>query len=194
MNSLATQLGDKEPEKQVIVNNYYIRDKEEGWKQVKVSEILPNNSRSYTQSKPSEISPNETMMEVTINQTSKNLEEPLMHVKKDTEVRPKAGPNTKVIEDQQRFYAEGPEVQNTVPPTTERYSHPPLTRAEGSAETAAMLDCIHQIQLTLKEHVLLNSKQAEYQMSQNADLFSEMIKEQTRRDLDPAVMAIQTFT
>ena len=41
MKSLATQLGDKEPEKQVIVNNYYIRDKEEGWKQMKVSEILP---------------------------------------------------------------------------------------------------------------------------------------------------------
>ena len=89
MNSLATQLCDKEPEKQVIVNNHYIRDKKEGWKQAKVSEILPNNSRSYTQNKPSKISPNETMMEVTINQTSKNSKESLMHVKKDTEVRPK---------------------------------------------------------------------------------------------------------
>ena len=29
-NSLATQWGDKEPEKQVIVKNYYIRDKQEG--------------------------------------------------------------------------------------------------------------------------------------------------------------------
>ena len=56
MNSLATQLGDKETEKQVIVNNYYIRDKEEGWKQVKASEISPNNSRNYTQNKPSKIS------------------------------------------------------------------------------------------------------------------------------------------
>ena len=63
-NSLATQWGDKEPEKQVIVNNYYIRDKEEGWKQVKSSEILLNNSRSYTQNRPSEILPNETTMEV----------------------------------------------------------------------------------------------------------------------------------
>ena len=133
-------------------------------------------------------------MEATINQTSKNSEESLMHVKKDTEVRLKVGPNTKVIEDQQRFYAEGPEVQNMAPPTTEHYSHPPPTRTEGSAETAAMLDCIHQLQLTLKEHVLLNSKQAEYQMSQNADLFSEMIKGQNSRDLDPAVMAILTFT
>ena len=31
-------------------------------------------------------------------------------------------------------------------------------------------------------------------MSQNADLFTEMAKGQRRRDLDPAVMAIQTFT
>ena len=61
-------------------------------------------------------------------------------------------------------------------------------------ETAAMLECIRQLQLTLKEHVLLNSKQAEYQMTQNADLFSEMIKGHTRRDLDPAMLAIPTFT
>ena len=75
-------------------------------------------------------------------------------------MRPKVGHNT--IEDQQRFHVEGPEVQNMVPPTTECYSHPPPTRTEGSAETAAMLDCIRQLQLTLKEHVLLNSKQAKY--------------------------------
>ena len=31
-------------------------------------------------------------------------------------------------------------------------------------------------------------------MSQNADLFTEMIKVQNRRDLDPVVMAIPTFT
>ena len=37
-NSLAIQWGDKE-ERQVIVNNYYIRDKAEGWKQVKQSKI-----------------------------------------------------------------------------------------------------------------------------------------------------------
>ena len=194
MNSLVTQLGDKETEKQVIVNNYYIRDKEEGWKQVKADEILPNNLRNYTQNKLSEILPNETAMEVMKNQISKNSEESLICAKEDTEVRLKAGLNTKIIEDQQRFYAEEPEVQNTVPPTTERYNHPPPTGLEGGAETAAMLDCIHQLQLTLKEHVLLNSKQAEYQMSQNADLFSEMIKGQNRRDLDPVVMAIPTFT
>ena len=133
MNILATQVGDKEPEKQVIVNNYYIRDKEEGWKQVKASKILLNNSRSYTHNKTSKISPNETTMDATINQTSKNSENSLMHTKKHTEVRLETGPNTRAIEDQQRFYAEGPEVQNTAPPTTERYSHEPHMRTEGSA-------------------------------------------------------------
>ena len=134
------------------------------------------------------------MMKVPNNQISKNLEESLIHTKEDTEVRLKAGLNTQIIKDQQRFYAEGPEVQNMAPPTTERYNHPPPTRLEGGVETAAMLGCIHQLQLTLKEHILLNSKQAEYQLSQNAYLFSEMIKGQNRRDLDPAVMVIPTFT
>ena len=40
----------------------------------------------------------------------------------------------------------------------------------------------------------MNNKQAKYQMSQNADLFSEMIRGQNRRDLDPAMMVIPTFT
>ena len=61
-NSLAMQWGDKE-EKQVIINNYYIRDKEEGWKHIKQGEISPNTSRSHTQTKASEISPNETTLE-----------------------------------------------------------------------------------------------------------------------------------
>ena len=146
------------------------------------------------QIKSNEISPNETTLEIMVNEVSKTLKEPLTHVKKSNEVGPRGGPDTRVIEEQPRFHAEGPEVQSTAPPTMEHYNHPPPTRTEGNTETAAMLDCIHQIQLTLKEHVLLNSKQAEYQMSQNADLFSEMIKGQTRRDLDPAMMAIPTFT
>ena len=122
------------------------------------------------------------------------LEEPFTHIREDTEVTLIGGPDKRTIKEQQRFHAEGPKVQNTAPPPTECYNHPPPTRSEGNAETAAMLDCKRQLQLTLKEHVLLNIKQAEYQMSQNADLFSEMIRGQTRRDLDPAMMAIPTFT
>ena len=70
----------------------------------------------------------------------------------------------------------------------------PPNRYSGYQEMTAMLDCIRQLQLTMQQHVLTNSKQAEYHMSQNADIFMEMVKGQRRRDLDPAVMAIPTFT
>ena len=49
-NSLAMQWGDKE-EKQMIVNNYYIKEQTGGWKQVKQSEISPNISRTRAQTK-----------------------------------------------------------------------------------------------------------------------------------------------
>ena len=114
-NSLATQWGDKE-EKQVIVNNYYIRDKAEGWKHVKQGEISPNTSKSHMQIKSSEISPNETMLEVTMNEGLKTSEEPFTHIREDTEVMPRGGLDKRTIKEQQRFHAEGPEVQNTAHP------------------------------------------------------------------------------
>ena len=79
-------------------------------------------------------------------------------------------------------------------PPTYNPNYPPPTRYSGNQDMAAMLDCIRQLQLTVQQHVLTNSKQAEYHMSQNADLFTEMARGQKRRDLDPAVMAIPTFT
>ena len=192
-NSLATQWGDKEG-KQVIVNNYYIRVKVEGWKQVKQSKISPNTSKTHTQTKSNEILPNQTTLELTMNEGSKTLERTFTHIVEDTEMQLRRVPDNIVVKEQQRFHAEGPEVLNMAPPPTEHYNHPPPTRSEGNSDTAAMLECIRQLQLTLKEHILLNSKQAEYQMTQNADLFLEMIRGQTRRDLDLAMMAIPTFT
>ena len=57
-----------------------------------------------------------------------------------------------------------------------------------------MLECMRQLQLTLQQHVTTNSRQTDYHMSQNADLFTEMIKAQNRRELDPTLMAIPTFS
>ena len=68
------------------------------------------------------------------------------------------------------------------------------SRYSGNQDMAAMLDCIRQLQLTVQQQVLTNSKQAEYHMSQNADLFTEMARGQKRRDLDPAIIAIPMFT
>ena len=160
---------------------------------MKQSEIWPNTSRTYTQTKTSEISPNQTTLEVPTNENSRTLEENFTHTVKDTKTRLRKAPDN-VIKEQQWFCVGDPERQNMAPPPTEYNKHPPPTKTEGNTETAAMLECIRQLQLTLKEHVLLNSKQAEYQMTQNADLFSEMIKGHTRRDLDPAMLAIPTFT
>ena len=194
MNSIVTQPGDKETEKQVIVNNYYISDKEEGWKQVKVSKISPDSSRNYTQNRLSEIVPNKGMMENPNNQFTTVSEESLVHPKENTGVRLQVRLNTQVMKDPKRYHTEEAEVQNTAPPTTENHSHPPPMRQGENLKTTVMLDCIRQLQLTLQQHILTNSKQSKYQMSQNADLFSEMIKGQNRRDLDPTVMAIPTFT
>ena len=108
-NCLATQWGDEE-EKQVIVNNYYIRDKTEGWKHIKQGDISPNTSRSHTQIKSSKISPNETMLEIMKNEGLKTLEELFTYIREDTEVMPRGGPDKRTIKEQQRFHAEGPEV------------------------------------------------------------------------------------
>ena len=86
MNSMVTQLGDKETEKQVIVNNYYISDKEEGWKQVKANEISPDSSRNYTQNRLSEIAPNKAMVENPNNQFTTVSEESLVHAKENTRI------------------------------------------------------------------------------------------------------------
>ena len=65
VNSLATQPSErdteglefkqvlKEKEKQVIVNNYYIGYKENGWKQLVEGKILPNIPGNGTQGKSS---------------------------------------------------------------------------------------------------------------------------------------------
>ena len=168
-----------EKRKQVIVNNYYITDRKEGWKQLEKGEIPPNILEDRRQRNSSEISPEKSLLEA--DREVKNVD----HDRRNT---------TQTKADPKGFYGEEAEVQNMSPPTIYNPNYPPPNRYSGNQETAAMLDCIRQLQLTVQHHVLTNSKQAEYHMSQNADLFTEMAKGQKRRDLDPAAMAIPTFT
>ena len=75
VNSLVTDVGErdmgelkvqeraKEIEKQVIVNNSYIGDREKDWKQLGGGEILPNISGKGTQDISSDILPNKTALE-----------------------------------------------------------------------------------------------------------------------------------
>ena len=54
--------GPTEKEKQVIVNNYYISDRKEGWKQLQKGEIPPNTPEGKTQRNSSEISPEKSYL------------------------------------------------------------------------------------------------------------------------------------
>ena len=193
VNSLATQQGYREPEdmsfrhtpkengKPTIINNYYISDKESGWKQLQKDKIPPNAPGNGTQKTFSEISRNKTQNETQMDQK--------LNVNQGVGM----GPRTAITEVKQ-YHSEEGEAQNMSPPPTVNLNCPPPTRYEGSSETSTMLDCIRQLQLKLQQYIMTNSKQAEYHMSQNADLFMEMIQVQKRRDLDPAVMAIPTLT
>ena len=171
----------KENEKPTIIYNYYISDKESGSKQLQKGEIPPNEPGNDTQRTFSKISTNRTQNETQMDQ------------KLNVNQGVRMGPRTTITEVKQYDSEEG-ETQNMSPPPTVNFNCPPPTRYEGSSETSTMLDCIRQLQLTLQQHIMTNSKQAEYHMSQNADLFMEMIQVQKRTDLDPAVMAIPTFT
>ena len=178
--------GTTEKEKQVIVNNYYINDRKEGWKQLEKGEIPPNTLEGKTQRNSSEISPEKSYLgdlstQSRVEKEAKNLDQDRRNT-----MQAKAEPKG--------FYGEGAEMQNMSPPPTYNPIYLPPARYSGNQDTAAMLDCIRQLQLTVQQHVLTNSKQAEYHMSQNADLFTEMARGQKRRDLDPAIMAIPTFT
>ena len=51
-----------EKEKQVIVNNYYINDRKEGWKQLEKGEILPNILEDKAHRNSSEISPEKSYL------------------------------------------------------------------------------------------------------------------------------------
>ena len=190
-----------EREKQVIVNNYYLSDGKEGWKQLEKSEIplnklenkaqgnfrviTPNRSENGIHGNSSEISPEKS--QISDFNTQLGSEKEARYVDKGQKV------TTQAKAEPRSFYEQEAEIQNMSPPPTYNPNYPPPNRYSGNQDTAAMLDCICQLQLTVQQHVLANSKQAEYHMSQNTDLFMEMAKGQRRRDLDPAVMAIPTF-
>ena len=54
--------GPTEKENQVIVNNYYINDRKEGWKQLEKGKIPPNTLEGKTQRNSSEILPEKSYL------------------------------------------------------------------------------------------------------------------------------------
>ena len=57
-----------------------------------------------------------------------------------------------------------------------------------------ILKSIQSITKVMQQQLLLNSKTTEQGIVQIASLFQEMIKAQEKRDLDPALLAIPTFS
>ena len=170
VNSLASQSSERgiegrelkqvsmEREKQVIVNNYYINDRKEGWKQLEKGEIPPNIIKGKAHRNSSEISPERSYLSDLSTQSG--VEKEVKNLDQDRRN------TTQTKTEPRRFHREEAEVQNMSPPPTYNPNYPPPARYSGNQDTAAMLDCIRQLQLTVQQHVLTNSKQAEYHMSQ----------------------------
>ena len=84
----------------------------------------------------------------------------------------------------------------TVPP-------PPLpsqTHSPGSNDNKnkgmddTILRVIEKMTNTMEQQMLLNARRSEYNMTQNTKMMDQFIKAQDRRDLDPALMDIPTFS
>ena len=64
----------------------------------------------------------------------------------------------------------------------------------GQVTNSEILKSIKSITEVMQQQLLLNSKTTEQGIVQTASLFQEMIKAQEKRDLDPALLAIPTFS
>ena len=64
----------------------------------------------------------------------------------------------------------------------------------GQVTKSEILKSIQSITEVMQQQLLLNSKMTEHGIVQTASLFQEMIKAQEKRDLDPALLAIPTFS
>ena len=64
----------------------------------------------------------------------------------------------------------------------------------GQVTNSEILKSIQNITEVMQQQPLLNSKTTEHGIVQTASLFQEMIKAQEKRDLDPALLAIPTFS
>ena len=65
---------------------------------------------------------------------------------------------------------------------------------QGQVTNSEILKSIQSITEVMQQQLLLNSKTTEQGIVQTASLFQEMIKAQEKRDLDPALLAIPTFS
>ena len=70
----------------------------------------------------------------------------------------------------------------------------PTEVSPGQVTNSEILKSIQSITEVMQQQLLLNSKTTEHGIVQTASLFQEMIKAQEKRDLDPALLVIPTFS
>ena len=138
VNSLVTQPSEKdidglefkqvskEREKQVIVNNYYISDRENGWRQLGRGEISPDIPGDKTQDNYSEISPNKTLLEGFSKQSKLDRDKKNSNMDRDRII------STQTKTEPIRFHSEEAEIQNMSPPSTYNPNYPPPARPTGN--------------------------------------------------------------
>ena len=72
--------------------------------------------------------------------------------------------------------------------------HQTEVRNPGQVTNSEILKSIQSITEVMQQQLLLNSKTTKHGIVQAASLFQEMIKAQEKRDLDPMLLAIPTFS
>ena len=87
-----------------------------------------------------------------------------------------------------------PDLQTAPPPMHKVMETKPELKPDVSENSNELMSIVKGITESLHKHLSLNAKQAEYNTKQNTKLMEELIKSQSRRDLDPALLAIPTFT
>ena len=81
----------------------------------------------------------------------------------------------------------------TVPPPPIQDNTLPQGQSEMNTENA-ILRVIERMTDTMEQQMKLSATRSEYNMQQNTKVMDQFIKAQDRRDLDPALMDIPTFT
>ena len=94
-----------------------------------------------------------------------------------------------------------PNVNTNLPPTLlpnpgphHHQPHQTEVTDPGQVTNSEILKSIQSITEVMQQQLLLNSKTTKQGIVQTASLFQEMIKAQEKRDLDPALLAIPTFS
>ena len=82
----------------------------------------------------------------------------------------------------------------TIPPPTVQTLTPSTPQTPCKQEESAILRVIEKMTETMDQQMRLSATRADYNMQQNTKMMEQFVRAQDRRDLNPALMDIPTFT